>query len=71
MSLSPSTLNVKVFSIVPFGVSMDAFHVPEASAARTASENTAIIAKTQRLFIVCAPSPASVPFPALPRINLA
>src|ERR1035438_8693351 len=61
LSLSPSTFNVKVFSIVPFGVSIEAFQVPEASAASAAREHTAINAKIQRDFIVCTPSPASVP----------
>jgi hypothetical protein len=64
-------LNVKVFSIAPFGVSIDAFHVPDASAAKTVSENTAIKTRTQRDFIVHAPSPVSVPFPAPERINSA
>jgi hypothetical protein len=63
VSLSPSTLNAKVLSIVPFGVSSDAFQVPEASAAKTASENTAIKAKIQRDFIVYAPRPPVSHFP--------
>jgi hypothetical protein len=65
--LSQSALKVNVFSMVPFGVSTDAFQVPEASAIN-ASENIVIKAATQN-FIVYAPSPASVPLPALPRIN--
>jgi hypothetical protein len=71
VSLSPSTLNAKVLSIVPLGPSIDAFQMPEASAAKAASENTAIKARIQKDFIVYAPPPASVPFPAPPRINLA
>jgi hypothetical protein len=52
VSLSPSTFNVKVFSIAPFGVSTVAFQVPEASEANAASEHTAIKARIQRDFIV-------------------
>jgi hypothetical protein len=71
VSLSPSTFNVKVFSIAPFGVSTVAFQVPEASEANAASEHTAIKARIQRDFIVRAPSPASVPSLTPPRINSA
>jgi hypothetical protein len=59
---------LNVLSLVPFGVSTEAFHVPEASAI-SASENIAINAAIPNNFIVHAPSPASVPFPALPRIK--
>jgi len=52
VSLAPSTLNVKVFSIVPFGVSTDPFQVPEASAASATIEHIAIKARIQRDFIV-------------------
>src|ERR1035438_8627511 len=69
VSLSPSTFNVKVFSIVPLGVSSDAFQVPEASAACAATEQIAISARIQRDLIVYAHSLARVADLTLTRIN--
>jgi hypothetical protein len=41
VSLLPSTLNLKVVSKDPFGVSIAAFHVPDTSAADAVKTNTA------------------------------
>ena len=71
VSLSPSTLRVNVLSMAPFGVSIDAFQVPEASA-NASRANTAIKKKMRRDFIVYfyAPSRTVSHFSPSSAINL-